>query len=204
MNLINQLQSSSPIIYEEDFVKKIAIGVLALIWISCFALFAGSNEMGLWNAVKNENLEQVIYYLKQGAECDALDKLGATPLHWAAMVGNHKIVLELLQKGANPQASGERLSKPLILAAISGSCKCVKNLLEYDNDVSGPNQKGDTALHAAIKSKHIHIVRILLKAGADPKYANLDGVTPLQRAQATRNEELIALVTAYVQKSDCS
>lgn len=181
-------------------MKKIAISALVLIWISGPALFAGQNEKGLWSAVKNEKLGQVVYYLAQGAECDSLDKLGATPLHWAAMVGNHKIALLLLKKGANPQASRERISKPLILAAMSGSVDCVKNLLKYDKDISSPNQQGDTALHEAIRSKHIQITRLLLEAGAHPNLANGDGITPLQRAQATKNEELIALVKLYIQQ----
>jgi len=176
-------------------VKKIIIGFLLLAWARGGILLAEDNEKELWNAVKNENPILVKFYLQQKVDCNRLDRLGATPLHWAAMVGNHEITLLLLQHGANIKASHERLSKPLLIAATNGYTECVKHLIDYDNEIDAPNSDGLTALHVAARGGHIAVVKLLLESGASKTVQTNLGQTPLHFAQIKKNAELIDLLS---------
>ena len=77
--------------------------------------------------------------LEKGAEPDAKDVDGRTPLSWAAGGGHEAVVKLLLEKSAEPEAKDNRGQTPLLWAAEKGHEAVVKLLLEKG---AAPGSKG--------------------------------------------------------------
>ncbi|KAJ3099080.1 hypothetical protein HDU96_010833 [Phlyctochytrium bullatum] len=123
--------------------------------------------------------------LDAGADIDALDRQGYTPLSLACTVKNvslnsHCIRL-LLESGANLNANCRW--PPLHAAADRGLVKIVKLLLAEGAQVNFPNSTGKTALHVALedgqKYKQVRVPMLLLETGADPTLRCHADRTPL-------------------------
>jgi ankyrin repeat protein len=104
---------------------------------------------------------------------------GATPLLFAARVGDVESAKLLLQAGANANDSQPDSLSALVLAAHSGNGDVAALLLEHGAD---PNAFGSgySALHAAILRSDLKLVKALLARGTDPNARIVKG-TPLRR-----------------------
>jgi len=104
---------------------------------------------------------------------------GATPLLFAARVGDEPSARLLLKAGADPNDSQPDGVGALVLAAHSGNGRVAALLLEYGAD---PNAMGSgyTALHAAILRSDLSLVKALLARGANPNLRMTKG-TPVRR-----------------------
>ncbi|MCY3538132.1 MAG: ankyrin repeat domain-containing protein [Cyanobacteria bacterium MAG IRC4_bin_6] len=146
--------------------------------------------------------------LDAGADPNAQDKDGATPLHWAvadrnpaeplpiARVGDTqpspalrcrslKVVKALLDSRANLKVRDKKGLTPLHwAAALSKTPEVVKALVDAGADSNArEDQLGHTPLHeAARRRKTPEVVKVLLDAGADPNAQDKYGVTPLSVA----------------------
>lgn len=68
-----------------------------------FAMLAASSPAqagALHDAAKAGDAEQVKALLDQGADPEAQDKKGETPLNWAALAGHRKVAELLIERGA--------------------------------------------------------------------------------------------------------
>src|SRR5262249_22264452 len=74
--------------------------------------------------------ETVLALLNGGAEVNATDNSGMTPLHGAAMIGNVDVGRILLDKGADVNRQTLAGYTPLHIAAISGKTEFVQFLLD--------------------------------------------------------------------------
>lgn len=95
-----------------------------------------------------ESPEVVQTLLEFGAEINARNNLGQTPLHVAALQGNSNIVESLLKSGAalNSRDNGET---PLHVARKTGVV--IELLLEYGVDVNIKNENHETPLAAFLQ-----------------------------------------------------
>jgi ankyrin repeat protein len=106
---------------------------------------------------------------------------GATPLLFAARVGDVESAQLLLKAGADANESQPDGVSALVLAAHSGNGRSARLLLEHGAD---PNAFGSgyTALHAAILRSDVNLVKALLARGAKPtsgsRRARRCGATP--------------------------
>ena len=92
----------------------------------------------------------VCVLLDHGADIEARNSVGLTPLHVAATIGRPGITRILVDRGADIEVRGPHGVTPLMLAA-SHSPGCVKELLERGADVRARDSKGATALHIAAR-----------------------------------------------------
>lgn len=99
-----------------------------------------------------------------GAQVNALNSSGTTPLYQASLGGNAELVKVLLKKGADLSIRCESDS-PLIAAALMGHKDVVVALLEAGADVNDKSG-GDTVLQKARRNGHREIVALLEKHGA--------------------------------------
>ena len=116
-----------------------------------------------------------------GADVNAENRDGVTPLHWAASQRYHLGVKALIAASANVNTQSDAGSTPLHWAL--DRLEIVLELITAGADVNIRDNSGNTPLHlAAIRRDHYYVVEALIKAGADVNAQNLAGDTPLHCA----------------------
>ena len=115
--------------------------------------------------------------LEQGAEINALDNCGFTPLHTAIVAGNLEAVKELLQKGSDPTLKTKRGRNALHVAVERNRDEVVKCLLLHPSGpflISDPDKDGKIPLHYALEhSLHDIVVSMIHCVITHHKNANL-------------------------------
>ncbi|MDR2946302.1 MAG: ankyrin repeat domain-containing protein [Candidatus Adiutrix sp.] len=130
--------------------------------------------------------------IKAGANVNAKNEHGETPLHHAASnwydgsERTERAVALLLEAGADVHARDSFEQTPLIEGA-NGYPGVVSLLLAAGSDVNAKRDDGTTALMMAAVSGSAESVSLLLGAGADVNAKDNDGQTPLMHA--ARNDE---------------
>jgi len=129
--------------------------------------------------------------LDDGADPNAMDADGYTPLIFAVCNNNTDCVAKLIEAGAHPDCYTDKGRTPLNSAASSGYAETIRVLLAGGAQVDFiPPYYGSgrlTPLHYAIDFGHAQAIRELLAAGADAnrrtesEFAS-DRVSPLFRA----------------------
>ncbi|CAG0894433.1 unnamed protein product [Darwinula stevensoni] len=100
--------------------------------------------------------------LEKGADVNATNSIGNTPLHAAASAGHAACMRVLIQAGANVNAENKDYERPLHAASTFATSEPVKILLDAGADVDAINKKRETALHAAaaVKRPCLSIVKV--------------------------------------------
>ena len=127
-------------------------------------------QAALFEAVRNDDADQVALLIASGADVEARDPdTDATPLVIASFRGNIAVVEMLLAAGADVNSADRSGFTPLIGAAQFGHATLIPILVEAGADLEAlsitENQKA--ALHFAAKNGHAAVVEALLNAGAD-------------------------------------
>lgn len=137
----------------------------------------------LFDAVQNDNLNQVSVLLNAGADPNAFyQEKHQTPLHWAAYYGFLDIAELLIVSGAHVNALSTDHYTPLHLAAQQGHFQVAQILLQNGAEKEIDNQDLFTPLHMASFYDHADIVSLLIDSGADIEAKSTDDATPLQLA----------------------
>ena len=135
-----------------------------------------------------------------GAEMDALNAEGVSPLGTACFAGNWRLARFLLERGAKPEPAG---GQPVLLAAAGteeDDAAGVQLLLRHKARVDARDARGRSALHEAALAGHAGIAAALLDAGADVHARDSEGRTPL--LDSARNAALPALEALLDAKAD--
>eukprot|EP00903_Cladosiphon_okamuranus_P011858 g11139.t1 len=121
--------------------------------------------------------------LLRGAEKDALDRRGRTPLEWAtSILGRLAIVKTLLDAGVDASIRGNDDFSALDSAAQKGHGHVVEVIVGHGADVNARDQLGYTALHTVSEYDQAGAVDALVKAGADVDVGRNNSLTPLATA----------------------
>jgi ankyrin repeat protein len=121
--------------------------------------------------------------LGAGADIEARDATGMTPLLTAANMGHAEVVRLLIASGANKEAGEYQQGlRAIHLAAIMGRDAVVSELLRAGADKDALDSDGSSALHYAATDGHDRVVELLLAAGAN-RNVMLHGETPLSTAE---------------------
>ena len=133
----------------------------------------------LYDAVSGNRISEIEQLLKQGADVNAQNKNGWTPLRMAVNKGFLEIVKLLIKNGADVNAKDEDGCTPLHEAIGEGCYDIAKLLIENGADVNAKVFDGWTPLHLAALWDKIDIVKVLIENGVDPFIKNKDGKTAL-------------------------
>ena len=141
----------------------------------------------------------IAHLLAAGAATNALNDVGMTPLHSAAVVGNCTIMRQLLEH--NPTDANVRDSKDATpLSYASRYIKVVRLLIEFGADVNARDVHDKTPVIVAARNwqpdERLDVVRTLLDAGADVKAAAKDGLTVLHLHFRKRSKRLVEMLIA--------
>ncbi|KAL9246345.1 hypothetical protein vseg_019892 [Gypsophila vaccaria] len=132
------------------------------------------------------------------AEADALagkminskDEEGWAPLHFAASIGNPKIVEILLSKGADVNMKNDGGRIPLHYAASKGWVKIAEILLSHGTNINAKDKVGCTPLHRAARTGNAELCELLIEEGAEIDALDKTDQNPLMNAVICENKEV--------------
>ncbi|OAM05710.1 MAG: hypothetical protein TV41_06320 [Wolbachia endosymbiont of Dactylopius coccus] len=122
----------------------------------------------LLDAARSGNLDKITDLLNSGANIEAKEKDGKTPLYLAAREGHLYAVKSLLNKGANIEAIENDKWTPLHTAAYHGKLDVVKLLVERNANIEAKTDNGKTPLELARENDKQEVVDFL-RAKQDEK-----------------------------------
>jgi ankyrin repeat protein len=109
----------------------------------------------LWSAAKNNDLRQLAQLLAEGADIDARDGRGYSPLMLAAYAGQAAAFDFLLARGADRDSRDHAGNSVLMGVAFKGHLAMVRRLLDEGADLTTRNQHGlDARGFAATFGRH--------------------------------------------------
>jgi hypothetical protein len=158
--------------------------------------------MSILEADTSSNIETVKLLLENGADVNAKDVIGWTPLMMSSRYSNTdsniQTVKLLLENGADVNAKYDKGWTPLMLASrystTDSNIQTVKLLLENGANVNLKNNAGWTPLILASKNSNTETVKLLLENGANINLKNNNGNTALM---LTKNLETLKLLLEY-------
>ncbi len=159
------------------------------------AIFAQDQSQALNTAIRDGDQKQVKSLLAKGANINAQDADGTTPLMHAVVNAEADCVKLLLDKGADPNLSNKAGATALMWAV--NDLKKVQLLLAKGANVNAVSKEKNSPLLLAFGLPNsLPVVTALLAKGADVNQAEKDGFTPLMAAGFSGNLELMKLLLA--------
>jgi ankyrin repeat protein len=132
---------------------------------------------------QSNDLESADLLIHAGAQVNAGDNYGVTPLSLACGNGSSPLVMKLLEAGANPNSTQMSGETALMTCARTNAVEAVEALLARGADVNAKEKSlGQTALMWGASEGHAGVVQTLLKHGADVQARSADGYTALLMA----------------------
>ncbi|WP_257263556.1 ankyrin repeat domain-containing protein [Endozoicomonas sp. ONNA2] len=142
--------------------------------------------------------------LDKGAEIDAVNNNGWTPLHLATRQQGLEFMQRLLDQKADINAAAAMGITPLHIAAKYCWSRGIEFLLHNGAEVDATGQTGLTALHRC--SGHVQCLQLLLNSHADPNARDIHHWTPLHYAAGSENSlpciEILLSKGAQIDSSD--
>jgi ankyrin repeat protein/mono/diheme cytochrome c family protein len=147
----------------------------------------------LAKAIRDGDLRAVRAQLDAGADVNARDADGNTPLLLAAVYAGPECVDMLVKKGADVNAANKLGVTPLHRAATN--YEKAKLLIDAGANVKVTTKSGRTPLTlAARKAGNSKTVKLFLEKGADAKERNARGYNPIQVAAACGDLDTVKLL----------
>jgi ankyrin repeat protein len=140
-------------------------------------------DRGLHASAAQDSVDDIRQLARAGADPNARDGNGRTPLHVAAFQGHAAAIGALIAAGANPSLLDNQLYDAVTIAAVRDDVPTLKALLTAGASAKLVTSVYDgTALIAAAHLGHDGIVRELIRAGAPLDHVNNLGWTALIEA----------------------
>lgn len=157
----------------------------------------------LIQAAEAGNTSVVLDLLAAGANIDAQDERGRTPV-MAATHGNQvETVRVLIQAGADINIRDNRLDNPFLYAGAEGLLEILELAIDAGADTRLTNRFGGTALIPAAERGHVEVVRELLtRTDVDVNHVNNLGWTALLEAiilsdGGERHQQIVELLVEH-------
>ena len=209
-------------------VAFVGLAIACSFCVGCLSRFKhgpipGVSDTLLFRACSDGDVDRVRILLDHGANVNAREEEGETPLMYAAVQDKTDVMQLLLDRGADINAAsingetalmravgvkrydasdlllqrGADIEKgnPLIYAAGVNDPRLVALLLNKGAKVNATDDEGNTALAAAVTRRvSPDVVRLLIDAGATIDTRNKRGETPLLIAQRNGDVKLISVL----------
>ena len=141
----------------------------------------------LHRAAGDGNLVEIRNLIANGANVNARNRNGETPLHSAtASNDNVEVIKFLVANGADVNAQDEWGGMPFF---IMRNVEIAEFILSQGFDVNTKCERGRTPLHVAVFNDNAEVVKFLIANGADVNAQDEEG-TPLHLALLERNVEI--------------
>lgn len=156
-----------------------------------------SDSTPLEHAVLNANREMIQLLIWAGADVNARDGSGRTPLMMLGDKITSDAVWDLINAGAKVNLRDEDGDTALIEAAGSNNLEVLRALLDAGAKVNTKNNDGETSLMHAASEGLVNNVRALILAGADINIRDNRGKTAWKRASENEHSPVLRLLRSY-------
>ena len=157
-----------------------------------FSVSLVASELHL--AVKKLDEKQIIELLERGADIDAVDEKGETPLHIAARIGRLSVVKKLLEYDPDLFVENHQGYTPLAIAIHHNH---VKSILVLVSEQKGQKQRIKLPkLHEAAAENTPQRVKRFLLEGVPVDSYDSSGRTALQWAARVGSPEIVKVLIA--------
>ena len=130
-------------------------------------LLENGAEADLWIAARLNDTEIARRLIADGADVNAKDDDGYTPLHWAAEINSRNLAVILILNGADVNSETNKFDTPLHHAAQFNSIEMAELLLKNRANVNAKGYENQTPLHVAAYYGAIEMAELLLKNRAN-------------------------------------
>ena len=133
--------------------------------------------------LKTFSVQTMYLLIDHGANVEAMNNKGKTPLLLASTQGKVNYMTVLLNANANPNVTDEK-GYTVLHHAIHKRCavQTLQAIIDCGAHVNVPNYKSVTPLNLACRKGNIDAMKVLLNAAVDPNIADADGDTVLHHA----------------------
>ena len=140
-----------------------------------------ANQKAWMQVIENDDVRLISHFADGGADVNAKDNFGETPLHWSAREGHLEITQALIEAGADVNTKDNDGDTPLHSSAMNGHLEVARDLIKAGADVNAKTGAGHTPLYMCAQEGHLEVARVLIKAGS-----NFDGLSSDQVADFLR------------------
>jgi ankyrin repeat protein len=147
-------------------MKRVLLAVSSIVCLACASASIAANE-SLARLIQSGDRAAALASIHAGADVNAAQGDGTTPLHWAVYKVDAELVGLLLERGAKADVLNKYGSSPLAEAVKIADAKLVRMLLDAGANVESPNQDGQTALMLAARTGALDVAKLLVERGAD-------------------------------------
>lgn len=154
----------------------------------------GNGGTALIEAVSSLQEDMVDFLIENGAQVNAQDHDGVSPLHMASRENSVEIAQMLVNAHATVNIQDNKGMSPLQISIIRGSDDIALFLLGKGADVHIIDKDGQSPLHYAAEWEASEVVQSLISKGADPNLQDKDGNTPLH---VTQDEEIFDFLVKF-------
>ncbi|MDE2473500.1 MAG: ankyrin repeat domain-containing protein [Alphaproteobacteria bacterium] len=169
----------------------------AVLWLAA-AGTAAAADGSLAGLIQAGNRDAALKMIAAGADVNAAQGDGTTPLHWAVYKIDPELVRALLAHGAKPDAMNNYGSSPLAEAVKAGNARLAGMLIDAGSNVEVPNQEGQTALMLAARAGSVEVAELLVRHGANVNARERwRGQTALMWAAAAGSVDMTRFLIAH-------
>jgi ankyrin repeat protein len=148
-------------------------------------------------AIENHNRDMVHVLLTAGADINAANKYGRTPIMYLGDGATTELVRDLIAAGANVEVADQNGESVMMNATRSCSLAVVQQLFAAGAHLDAKDDNGTTVLMNAAQNGDAAVLKLLLSAGVDATAKNEDGETALSlAARWGRSQSMKALLDA--------
>ena len=158
-------------------------------------------NMLIFKSASNGNFREIKRLIDGGADVNARNEYGNTPLIEAAQKGHSEAAKVLIDAGAEVDACNK--GRTALISAAGWHKETVELLIAAGADVNAKTDTGGTALLAAAWSSNKEIAELLIAAGADVSASDNAGDTPLMGAAYRGANELVDLLISNGAEINC-
>jgi ankyrin repeat protein len=182
---------------EKSVAPRVQAAVLGHANVVSVLIERGSTSTSIGHRALNYgHQEAAIYLLDPGADVNAKNNRGFTPLSSAAQEGHLPLVDLLVLRGADVHLAYNEGATTMTMAAQNGHVEIVKLLVEKGAVVDQPHNDGSTALAQASLNAYgnLEAVDFLLSGGANINCPYARGMPPLHAAAQGGHLKVVKLL----------